>query len=451
MTFRIPSSSRHPFLIDVSSGSCLALGFAFLMLTGAILRKGLGAPDWLISVAVALPMVSQILSLAWAGGSHRRRKVPFFSIGAYLMGALIVLAAFSSPILQRQIGPAYGKPVLFGATPEALVFFFLSLLAFFAGSGFNVLLTSVYRRNYAVDLRARIVSRINVFKFLAALPAAVGVAIILERTGSNGSQDYVWFLALGGAVTLVSGLVYRRQTVAGEEDYRSGLNRPELLRRIVPQNLIGLLRRNPHFLRYQICQTLHGSGNLICMPAFLMLLVDKDKWNLGYAEVLISASVVPNIGQIISSMLWAPMIDRLSPSKARTFNSPFWIVGWLAIGIGAFTDHVWTAYLARASAGLAMGGSRLIWALGALHYSRKEDPSHLVAAHSFLTGVRGLVFPLIGGLLYAWVGNWVFFVGAFMMTLAAVGYYFQDRAEQRDPNFVGERDSAAAEPASADD
>lgn len=448
MAFRIPSSCRYPFWIDVASGSCLALGFAFLMLTGAILRKSLGAPDWLISVAVALPMASQILSLAWAGASHQRRKVPFFSAGAYLMGALIILAAFSSPILHGLTGPDFGKPILFGATPEALVFFFLSLLAFFAGSGFNVLLTSVYRRNYAVDLRARIVSRINVFKFLAALPVAVGVAIILEYTSGSG---HVWFLALGGLVTLVSGLIYLKQTVAGEENFCSGLNRPELRRRIVPQNLIGLLRRNPHFLRYQICQTFHGSGNLICMPAFLMLLVDQDKWNLGYAEVLIITTVVPNIGQIISSMLWAPLIDRLSPSKARTFNSPFWIVGWLAVGIGAFTSQVWTAYLARASAGLAMGGSRLIWALGSLHYSQNEDPSELVAAHSFLTGLRGLVFPLIGGLLYAWVGNWVFFVGAFMMTLAAVGYYFQDRAEQRDPDFVAERDGAAAEPASVDE
>ncbi|MBN2583468.1 MAG: hypothetical protein JXL80_10395 [Planctomycetes bacterium] len=443
MAFRIPASARRSFWIDVASGSGLSLGLAFLALTTAVLRKSLGAPDWLLALAVALPMVNQLLSPAWSGAGHLRRKVPFFRLGAYLTAGFIALSAASSPLLVRLMGPKASSPGLFGASPEALSFMLLTTLAWFAASGFNVLVTSVYRCNYPVLTRARVVSRINVFKFLAALPVAVGVALLLEQASASGDRSFVWLLVVGSAALVAAALIYNRQIVVGEEAYPAGWNARELLRQLVPQNLFGLLARNPHFLRYQIWQTFHGAGNIICLPAMTMVMVDKDKWNMGYAEYLVITTVIPGVAQIFSSVLWAPLIDRFSPSKARTYNTPFWVLGWLFFGYGAMTGTTWTAYASRAAAGIAMSGAGLIWALGSLHYSRREDPSQLVAAHSFLTGIRGLLFPLVGGWLYVHVGNWVFFIGAASMVIGGIGFYLQDLAERRDPNFISEKDTAA--------
>ena len=442
MAFRIPASAARSFRIDLASASALSLGLAMLALTTAVLRKSLAAPDWLLALAVALPMVNQLLSPAWSGATFLRRKVPFVRLGAYPTAVCLVLAAAASVVLPRVVGPRASQPLVWGVSAEAMSFMCLTTLAWLAASGFNVLVTSVYRCNYPVFVRARVVSRINVFKLIASLPIAVGVALMLEQSRGSSDRGFVWILVVGSLALVAAGLVYGRQRVLGEEAYPSGCNGRELLRQLVPNNLLDLLRRNPHFARYQIWQTFNGVGNVVCLPAMTMVMVDPDKWNMNYTEYLVLATVIPGVTQMASAALWAPLVDRLSPSKARTFNTPFWVVAWLLFGYAAVTGSGgWLVYMSRAAMGFGMSGADLIWSLGSLHYSRREDPAQLVAAHSFLTGIRGLVAPLIGGALYAAFGNAVFFIGAAIMTAGGIGFYLQDRAERRDPAFVSEKDA----------
>ena len=61
MAFRVPTSCRRAFHIDILAGTLISLGLAFLFLSEPVLRKTLLAPAWLVIVLFSLRMGSMIL------------------------------------------------------------------------------------------------------------------------------------------------------------------------------------------------------------------------------------------------------------------------------------------------------------------------------------------------------------------------------------------------------
>lgn len=455
MAFRIPDSCRRAFRIDVVAGGLFSVGLAYLLLTEAVLRKTLDAPRWLVIALFSLRMGSLILSPGWAGASHGRRKVPFIRFGAIAAGVLLVGVALSVPGIRMLMPPNAGDPggaetlatapPWYAVSPELLAFCLLAAMAYIGSSGLNVLQMSVYGQNYPVRSRAKIVSRINLRRIGLMGAVSLIMALLMDRW----PMIYVPLMLLGGLAFILGGAVYRKMPVVGEGHLPTSVNISELKARISPLESFRLMFRDPHFLRFEICQTLHGAGNLISVAAYLLVLVDE--LDAGYFHIVMIMLVVPPIMEALSTTLWAPIIDRVSPARARVFNSPFWIMGLLLFPLCALLPHgLIFAYLAFMSRGIAMGGSKLLWSLGPLHYAGKDDSTHYLAAHNLVTGLRGLVFVAVGGFLYVTlIGKWVFVLGAVLMTLALVMFYFQDRAEQRDPAFQGEADIEAAKDAVA--
>lgn len=446
LSFRIPEPCHRAFVIDIVAGTLLALGLALLRFSMPVLRKSLGAPEHLVVLLIVIQTGSMVLSPIWAGATHLRRKVPLFVFGAVLSGLLLIVASLSVPLARALFHADALEWTLWGVHADVLAFFVLTSLVFLSASGFNALQVAIYGQNYPARLRARIVSRITI----ARVGVPLLVVLVAARLLDLWEHAYAPIMALGGLLLLVGGLQYRRMPVAGEEHLPSKINVPELKRRMDPRSVGRLLRENRHFARFQLWQTWHGSGNLICESAFLLVMLDADQLNLDYLQIGLLTQVIPPLMLILSTTLWAPMIDRLPPARARVFNSPFWILGlWLfplSVIVPGGLPFAYAAFVCR---GLAMGGSTLLWALGPLHYARKDEPAHYLAAHNYLTGLRGLVAVSIGGAAYFWIGKWVFLVGGLMMTAAAVGFYLQDRAERRDPEFarqpvrLGGRDAEA--------
>lgn len=446
MGFRVPTSARRPFRIDLATGALLALGGALLSIAPAFLRRGLDAPGWLIGPATGLAMSTQLLAPLWAGASHRQSKVPFVKGGAYAAGASMLLAALLVGLIVAAAPGAARSPMLLGASPGALLLFGLVATTYLGISGFHPLLASAYNLNYPVMVRARVISRLKRFHFAVALPLSLMAALLVKAPAASGDggagqiaaasadRRFLWLLAVAGLAFLAAGLVYGRQRIAGEEGYPRGINLGELRRRMQPGHFAQMWRENPHYARFQIFQFLHGAGNIICIPAFF--LVATDQFHLDYVTILILHNGLPNLVVIATTTLWAPLVDRVSPPQARTVNSPFWILGWGTFFVATMTGWLPLAFVARTFAGLAMGGSQLIWGLCPLYYAlRKDDVAHLMGAHNYLVGIRGLVVPVVGGALYLWIGNWVFLIGAGMMVVSLVGFQIQARIERRDPEF----------------
>lgn len=441
MAFRIPDSCRPAFRIDITAGTLIALGMSFTTLASPVLRKTLAAPGLLIVLLTAIQTASMIFSPGWAGASHLRRKAPFITFGAIATGLLLVASGVAVPVLRSWLPGELLDGRLFDTPIDVWGFFVLMALTFVAASGFNTLQVAVFRQNYPVAVRAKVVTRVNAVKVGATLVIGIAVAMLMEWHAGL----YAPLMVAGGLCLITGGLAYRRMPVAGEAALPASVNVQEMRRRLVPKGTVALLRADPHYRRFQLCQTLHGSGNLVCEAAFPLIMVDKDQLGLDYFHVIALTMVVPLLLQILSSFAWAPLVDRWSPSRVRVINTPFWIFGMILFPLSVLVPGgLVLAYLAFASRGLAQGGSSLLWSLGPLHYARtSEDANHYLAVHNYLTGVRGLVAVIIGGAVYLLFDKWVFVLGGALMVVATILFHYQDLAERRDPNFRSESSLAA--------
>ncbi len=436
MALRIPKACRHSFSIDLKAGTFLAIGASVVVICGIVLRKSLIAPQWLIIIVQSIQTGSLLFAPAWAGAAMGKQKVPLISRGATVSGLLLLMTGLAVPAV-RYLWTGWHKFSFFGATPDMLLFALLLVLVYFSASGFLALVAAVYRQNYPVMIRAQILSRANVVKLFAGQAILITGSIMLDI--EHGI--FINLLILGSLCYVLGASIYSRMYVTGEMTLPRGMNWTEMRKRILPGEVYALLRRNPHFKRFQLCQTLHGSGNLMCGPAYILIMIDVLQ--LSYLEIVMISMVVPAVGNIISTMRWAPLVDRLSPCRARVRNSPLWIAGLVLFPLSVYLNNSLWAWLAFICTGFAMGGSGLIWSLGSLYYAGKEDATMYSAAHSFLTGVRGFVFVMIGGAFYVLFGTAVFYVGAAMMTMAMIMFHQQDKAERADPEFLRDRRVAA--------
>jgi MFS family permease len=467
MAFHIPISCRRSFWMDVAAGVLLALAGAFLGLGPAILKKALLAPDWVITLLLTVQTGVLVFSMAWSGASHGRRKIPLVCFGACAAGVLLIVAGLTPWLIQWL--PWHDRPILLDATAPAMLFLVLASSVFLAASGFNALLTSIYRDNYPLVCRAQILAWGTIPKILAGMV----MGIITARALDLWPNAWGWLLACGGLFFIAAGLVYHRMPNPVDASLPRGINLRQTVRGLTPialiaigrrkwrfvrflfrwslsttrnvpylfqffttpRGMVSLMRKDRHYVRFQICQTLHGSGNLLCGPACVLVMTDLFK--LSYLQFILLYSVIPTLVQAATGPLWAPLVDRLSPSRARIWNSPFWAAGLLLFSLGGWYHSLPLAYLARATTGFAQGGAGLMWSLGPLYYAKPHNATHYLAAHNFLTGTRGIVITLVGGLFYFWFGLWVFVIGAAMVIVGWVLFYFQDRAERRDPHFHG--------------
>jgi hypothetical protein len=75
--------------------------------------------------------------------------------------------------------------------------------------------------------------------------------------------------------------------------------------------------------------------------------------------------------------------------------------GGLALGVPLLI------YLGSALQGLSNGGGQLTWALASSHFApRLEDVPLYNGIHFVLNGVRGLVLPWVGSILFVLSGTW---------------------------------------------
>jgi MFS family permease len=467
MAFRIPLSCRPSFRIDVATGICLTLAGAFLGLGPAILRKALFAPPWVITILATVQTAVLVFSMAWAGASHGRRKIPLVCFGACAAGGLLIVTGLTPWLIQFL--PSGRRPIFLGADAPVLLFLALASSVFLACSGFNALMTSICRDIFPVECRAQILARGSIPKTFAALAMGIVAAQVLDLLPNS----WGWLLACGGLFFIAAGLVYRhmpnpvdealprgvnlRQAIRGlapialialvrrkwsfihflfRWSFASARNFPYLIQFfITPRGLVSLMRKDRHYSRFQICQTLHGSSNLILTPAYILVMTDILK--LSYLQYTMLMMVVPALVQFITVQRWAPHVDRLSPSRARIYSTPFWVAGMLIFPLAAWLHNLPLAYVSRIVSGIAMSGAGLMWTLGPLYYAEPHNATPYLAAHNFLTGTRGLVITLVGGLFYYWFGLWVFVIGAAMAIVAGILFFLQDRSERRDPSFHG--------------
>jgi hypothetical protein len=368
---RFPESSRRPLIFDglynVGSGAFYCL----TMLTGVILETILDGEPVHLAVFWAAAHGSSILS-PLAG--YAARKVG--------MKQLVVVPSLISVVLLLGAGMYQGD-----ATWCTMVLSAAFMMQVFVRTGEM----NMYQTLYPTTHRAAAVGILKAIMGISALLVTVGGYLWFAY---DESLYWVVFIVIAGLLA-VSSLCYRAIPMSAEDEL-SGNGNGSSWRALVDGLRIFLSDRR--FLLFQLGFALAGTANH--MVFWMLPSLCNDHLRMPADQTRLVAAVIPALLVTFSAPFWGRYLDRTNPMLGRATFNVIQGTGFTLIAIGGAGGEVGLVVLGIVIHGISAGGSTVNWLTGSLHFAGTDRVSLYNAVHVGLTGIRGLLAPLVGYALY---------------------------------------------------
>jgi MFS family permease len=270
--------------------------------------------------------------------------------------------------------------------------------------------SSLYRLMYPRVRRGRVLGRLTFWTYLTMVPTVLLTGWLLDLS----REMYQVLYPVGGLCGLIGCYYYHllRVPPAGHAPlaatgFRSGVRCAE---RILTQDRAYRLFQVAYFL----------SGSAFFLSTHVVLLLTRERFGFGAFELSLWLSVVPQLLLALGSPVWGHILDRVGMVRCRLIVS--WILtaylasyyGGVVLGLPVLI------YLGGILQGMSNGGGQLTWALASSHFApRLEDVPLYNGIHFVLNGVRGLVMPWVGSVLFVLSGPGAVLTAA-LVSLAAV-------------------------------
>ena len=269
--------------------------------------------------------------------------------------------------------------------PGLAVFVLASMTAIAAAGAMHPLLTQMYQDNYPARSRGRFFSQVMMIRIGSAAAFSVGAGSLLAR-------DLGYFrtlLVVFAAALAFSGWCLRQ--IPSAVLHVSGGRHPLRAFRHVRDDAV--------FRTTLIAWMFMGFANLMMLPLRVEYLANPVyRLALPPDTIALLTGVVPNLARLVMSPVWGWLFDRVNFFVLRiTLNIGF------AIGVASFfasdsiSGFVWAAIVT----GVSSAGGDLAWSLWVTKLAPAERVAEYMSVHTFFTGVRGLLAPMLGFLLVA--------------------------------------------------
>ena len=411
----LPPMSRPHAVFELSVWALMAvpMGVLYGGVAGVLVNTVFAgsAPVWIVAIAVALLTgagpLANMGSLGWAHWSLGREKVAAMNRLQWLFALALVMAALA-PI--NQFGLA--------------VFVIAILIAQILWCGIITIRASVWRLNY--DRAAR-------FAFAADNQAIVSLvhAVTGGLTGwliESNAGLFRWLLALTSLCAIASlyrlrSVRVRRQRRLLEAERPSGSNETFRLGRY-----LSILRDDPLYRRYMAYMMVLGMGNLMFM-APLILIMNHQLGLTSFSQILIAAAL-PTLIVPLSARFWARSLAREHVIGFRRRNSRWYALAMVVTITGVLLELEWVLWAGAIVVGIAIGGGMLGWNLGHNDFAPEERVADYLGLHVSLTGLRGLIAPLIGVWCYGvlegigpGLGRWSLLLPLVLATSGSIAFW----------------------------
>lgn len=382
--------------------TAVALGALEGGLLGVIVKNqfaGVASPmvvNIAVAVVAAAPSFTNLASFLFASMAAGRDKLVLLSRLMLLMGLCLGIMALP------------------GRTAMGLaIFCVMTVLARTAWSGILIVRAAVWRANYSRAWRARVTARIVQMASLLVAAYSALIGLLLDWRPDAFRPAFI----LGAACALLAAHVNRksrfrrqRQLIAAElaEQTLQG-------RRLSMSVLTSVLRRDIDFRHYMMAMMVFGSGNLMLLPMLVILL--NEQLHLSQLHQVTVTSSLPLLMLCFSISLWARMLDRRHIFSYRAIHSWFFVAASALFAMAVIMKQAVLLWPASVILGGAYAGGHLGWNLGHNDFSSDGNASHYMAIHVMLTGLRGLIMPLIGVGFYQYLAAWRPEYGAWALLL----------------------------------
>ena len=324
------------------------------------------------------PAMANVTSFLWANLAHGRQKV-----------RLLVWLLASFGLVVTLIGVAPRGSAGLAVTVCSV------LLARSVWTGVLTVRATVWSANYPRAVLARITGRIVVLTSLGMASTAALAGFMLQI---HPERSLLLYLAAGFAA-LVAAWLYRRVRVRqafrlmkAEHDAsaRSELFSLKVLREI--------LRSDPDYRQFMMWMALYGAGNL--MISGQLVIIFTDQLRLPAAQQVGMLTILPLLCVPLFTPLWARLFDAGHVVQFRARQCWVLVVAMLVVIAAVFLGNTWLLWGSALLFGISMAGAHLGWNLGHNDFASLGKVQQYMGVNVTLTGMRGLLAPPAGAIVY---------------------------------------------------
>ena len=168
-----------------------------------------------------------------------------------------------------------------------------------------------------------------------------------------------------------------------------------------------------------------GIGLMLIAPALAIYYVEDLK--LSYSSISIARYVFMGFGIILSTYFWKNALLKISFSKLLIF---------ILSGFSFFSffllfakTNILFLNLAFFVYGVSQAGSHLLWNLSGTIFSKNQPSISFTSINILMVGIRGAVFPFIGGMLCLFFKPQGILLLGIIMCMSGAIYMYKTRKE----------------------
>jgi MFS family permease len=349
-----------------------------------IARKALHAQVWQLTVMTMIWPISNFFSIWWGRIFEKSQHKSRYFILVGIFGRLTLI---------------------YGLWLNGMNEFMLLLGLMFS---FNSLLipaqNSIYQNNIESSRRAKVYGYTMSLGMLVAVIFTFFAGRMLDRN----DQYFRIILAVTAICGLIASLLLSLVKIKKHESSTEPVpfSWQDTLHDPINRSL-ALLKTNKPFASFERSFSIYGMGFIMVQPVLPIYLVDMLK--LTYTGNFIAKGVISQIPILILSPYLGKWHDRLHPFRFICFFFGLLALFPALIIASALTLKwhllsVGLVYLAFAIFGVAMAGVNIAWNMGSIFFAGKEDASMYQSVHVTMTGIRGILAPMLGLLLLKTLG-----------------------------------------------
>jgi Major Facilitator Superfamily len=179
-----------------------------------------------------------------------------------------------------------------------------------------------------------------------------------------------------------------------------------------------ILKKEPGFRHYQLLFFLGGAGIIgsqSILPTYF-----KENLNLSYTMIGMAFSFCKGVSFILTSPLWAKWANKLSIYHLNCCVNLCTTLFFLFI-LAANEEINWL-FVAYLFYGTMQAGCEMSWNLSGPIFSGRDESTIYSSLNLAVVGIRGVICPALGYLLFVYTGAEVVFVVCGLVCFAGIPY-----------------------------
>jgi hypothetical protein len=353
------------------------------------------------------PAMANMTSFLWANLAHGREKVRLL---------VWLLAAF---------GAVVGVIGLYPRASSGLVVTLLAVLAArVIWSGVLTVRAAVWSANYPRAILARTTGRIVVATSLGMAATAAVAGLVMQTRPQQASLLYI----AAGVAGLTAAWLCRRVRVRQsfrlrQAEQGTGDNVEVFSLKVFRE----VLRTDPDYRRFMTWMALYGAGNLMVTGQLVILF--SDHLHLPASLQVGILTIVPLLCVPLFTPLWARMFDAGHVVQFRARQCWVVVVAISVVMLAMFVHWMPLLWFAALLFGISTAGANLGWNLGHNDFASLGKVQQYMGVHVTLTGMRGLIAPPLGAVIYtllerqsAGAGRFALLLPLGMTVTGAIGF-----------------------------